>query len=154
MQEFAENFKKGQISILLKFVFLIASFFLFITYASAQNEYEELVYYGETSLGEMFNFGGNEIRFKEVIVDSRCPTNVTCIWTGEAKILVEIYKNEGLIKEEIISTRSQKFFSISKLFQGDFSLTILWLLPYPKASKKIKPSDYQLRFKITQKVKN
>jgi hypothetical protein len=38
--------------------------------------------------GEFFSFGRNSLHFKEVISDSRCPKDVTCIWAGEAKILV------------------------------------------------------------------
>ena len=148
------NFKKrNRINILLKPALLIAAFFLFIIPASAQEEVEEIEHYAKTYVGEAFNFGGKTIRFKEVVVDSRCPSDVTCIRAGEAKILIEIFRNGNLVGEEIISTQSQNF-SLAKFFQGNFSLDAVALLPYPKTSRKIKASDYQLQFKITETLKN
>lgn len=134
---------------LLKLALIITAFFLFAMPASAQEEIEEIEYYAKTYVGEAFNFEGKSIRFKEVVSDSRCPSDVTCVWAGEAKILIEIFKNEQLVGEEIISTRSQNF-SLSKFFQGDFSLHAIALSPYPKTSRKVKASDYHLQFKITE----
>jgi hypothetical protein len=156
MQVESHIIKKNPINrryIMLKFALFIAVFLLFIIPASAQEEVEEVEHYGETYVGEAFNFGGKTIRFKEVLVDSRCPSNVTCVWAGEAKILIEIFENGNLVGEEIISTRSQNF-SLAKFFQGDFSLNAIALSPYPKTSRKIKASDYQLEFKVTERVKN
>ncbi|MBZ9730405.1 hypothetical protein LB467_11985 [Salegentibacter sp. JZCK2] len=137
----------------IKSALLMAAFFLFIIPASAQEEIEDIEHYGKTYVGESFNFGGKTIRFKEVLVDSRCPSDVTCIRAGEAKILIEIFKNGNLVGEEIISTQSQNL-SLTKFFQGDFSLNAVALSPYPKTSRKIKASDYQLQFKVTETIKN
>ncbi|MBZ9630948.1 hypothetical protein LB465_09160 [Salegentibacter sp. LM13S] len=134
---------------LLKSVLLISVFFLFTISASAQEEVKVIEHTAKTYVGEAFNFDGKTIRFKKVVSDSRCPSDVTCVWAGEAKILIEIFKNGKPIGEEIISTRSQNF-SLSKFFQGDFSLHTIALSPYPKTSRKIKASDYQLQFKITE----
>ncbi|PKD21763.1 hypothetical protein APR41_01920 [Salegentibacter salinarum] len=134
---------------LLKSALIIATIFLFAMPASAQEEIEEIEHYVKAYLGEAFNFEGKTIRFKEVVSDSRCPRDVTCVWAGEAKILIEIFKNGKFIGEEIFSTRSQNF-SLSKFFQEDFSLHAIALSPYPKTSRKIKASDYQLQFKIIE----
>ncbi len=147
----SNRINKNYISV--KSALVIAAFFLFIIPASAQEEIEEIEHYAKTYVGESFNFGGKTIRFKEVIVDSRCPSNVTCIRAGEAKILIEIFKNGNLVGEEIISTNSQNI-SLAKFFQGDFSLNAVSLLPYPKTSRKIKPSDYRLQFKVTETMTN
>ncbi len=136
-----------------KLALLIAAFFLFAIPASAQEGIEEIEHYAQTYVGEAFNFSGKTIRFKEVVTDSRCPSDVTCVWAGEAKILIEIFKNGNLVGEEIISTRSQNF-SLSKFFKGDFSINAIELLPYPKTSRQIKALDYQLQFKVTEMVMN
>jgi hypothetical protein len=153
MQVELYSIKINRINIPVKSALLIAAFFLFLIPVSAQEDIEEIEYYAKAYVGESFNFAGKTIRFKEVIVDSRCPSNVTCIRAGEAKILIEIFKNENLVGEEIISTDSQNI-SLAKFFQGDFSLNAVSLLPYPKTSRKIKPSDYRLQFKVTETMTN
>jgi hypothetical protein len=54
-------------------------------------------------LGESILLESYTIKFVEVLEDSRCPKDVTCIWAGRAKILVEI-TSEGLetIQKEFI----------------------------------------------------
>ena len=37
--------------------------------------------------------GGIQIRFVELVDDSRCPTDTNCIWAGNAKIKVRVTKN-------------------------------------------------------------
>ncbi|WP_146128767.1 hypothetical protein [Salegentibacter salegens] len=137
----------------MKLTLLIAVFFLFVIPASAQEEIEEIEHYAQTYVGEAFHFDGKTIRFKEVLSDSRCPSDVTCVWAGEAKILIEIFKNEKLVGEEIISSLSQEL-SLAKFFQGNFSLNAIALTPYPKTSRKIKTSDYRLKFKVTEMLEN
>jgi len=41
-------------------------------------------------LGEQVKLGDVSIKFLQVLEDSRCPKDVTCIWAGQAIILVEI----------------------------------------------------------------
>lgn len=45
----------------------------------------------ELKTGEQAAIGNVTIKFKKVLSDSRCPRGVTCIWAGEAKVLVAIY---------------------------------------------------------------
>lgn len=138
----------------LKPALLILSLFLFAISVSAQDEAER--YFAETKLGESFNFNERTILFKEVLVDSRCPSDVTCVRAGEAKILVEIFKGEKSLGKEIISLganlNSFKT-SLAKFFEEQLDIEVLSLSPYPKTSRKIKASDYQLQFKITETVK-
>ena len=52
----------------------------------------------EFTLGQEFTLGGGQeavisgeicsLRFTEVLEDSRCPTEVECFWTGQARIAV------------------------------------------------------------------
>ena len=85
----------------LKPALVVLSLFLFAFSVSAQDEAE--TYFAETKVGESFNFNEKTIRFKEVLVDSRCPSDVTCVRAGEAKILVEIFKGEKSLGKEIIT---------------------------------------------------
>jgi len=135
----------------LKWSMLIVTIFLLTIPASAQEE--NIEYYGETYVGESFNFEKKTIRFKEVLVDSRCPSDVTCVRAGEAKIMVEIFTNGDYLGEETISVGASpnSFVTyLEKYFQQDYAMEILSLSPYPKISRKIKASDYQLQLKVTE----
>ena len=56
------------------------------------------------ALGETKQVGDIQIKFKEVLEDSRCPTGVQCMWQGRAKILVETSK-DGVMAENLKMAR-------------------------------------------------
>ena len=142
---------------LLKPALLVLSLFLFGFSVSAQDGAEIETYFAETKVGESFNFNERTIRFKEVLVDSRCPSDVTCVRAGEAKILVEIIKGEKSLGKEIITlganVNSFKT-NLAKFFGEEFDIEFLSLSPYPKTSRKIEASDYQLKLKVTKRLEN
>lgn len=141
---------------LLKPLFVL-SLFLFALSGSAQDESEIETYFSETQVGDSFDFNERTILFKEVLVDSRCPSDVTCVRAGEAKILVEIFEGEKSLGKEIITlganVNSFKT-SLAKFFEKEFDIEFLSLSPYPKTSRKIKASDYQLKLKVTERFEN
>ena len=49
---------------------------------------------------------GYYLQLKNVLDDSRCPKGVTCVWAGEAEIIVFVYENKKILEEKtiIIST--------------------------------------------------
>ena len=142
---------------LLKPALLVLSLFLFAISALAQEESEIEIYFAETKVGESFNFNERTIHFKQVLVDSRWPGDVTCVRAGEAKILVEIFKGEKSLGKEIITlganVNSFKT-SLAKFFEEELDIEFLSLSPYPKTSRKIKTSDYQLKLKVTERLEN
>ncbi|GHA45706.1 hypothetical protein GCM10007103_28500 [Salinimicrobium marinum] len=131
---------------------------LFFTGASlAQDSTDVTSYSSELMVGELMAFGERSLRFKELISDSRCPTDVSCVWAGEAKVLVELYENGKLCGEEIlvISGGGQASVVLEHLFSGAaYKLTGFNLQPYPETSVKIKPSDYTLSLNVTEKIKD
>ena len=44
----------------------------------------------KVSLGETVQFQKASVQFLKVLEDSRCPSDVTCVWEGQAKVLVEV----------------------------------------------------------------
>ncbi|WP_424492909.1 hypothetical protein [Salinimicrobium sp. GXAS 041] len=113
-------------------------------------------YASTLGLGELLQFGDRSIKFKNLIPDSRCPADVTCIWAGEAKILVEVFEEGKSCGEEIIiiSGGGNDSASLNRIFSGaDFSLVGLVLKPYPKTSRNLKPSDYTLTLEVKEEKK-
>ncbi len=114
----------------------------------------------ELDYGELFTFENKSIQFKKVISDSRCPKDVTCIWAGEAKVLIGIIENGKEIEERIISLTNGKDFTSLKngedftLSFSDsevvYSLNAFNLYPYPTSTHKIKESEYCLFIQLSK----
>lgn len=86
------------------------------------------------------------VRFEDVLEDSRCPINVTCIWEGRASCLVR-FTYEGVahpvvLSEPGLSENAQNVFD-------DYTV-ILHLKPYPGEVKSISKTDYRLQLTINK----
>jgi hypothetical protein len=88
-----------------------------------------------------------KLKFLEVISDSRCPKDVTCVWQGQASCLVEITYLESLYKVTLVQPGLTE-----EPFRIDFNdyLIEFNLTPYPQAGKEIKKGDYQLQLVVTR----
>lgn len=105
--------------------------------------------------GEMFSFEDKSIQFKKVISDSRCPKDVTCIWAGEAKVLIAVMENGKQVKEEIITLSAAKDFKFSfSDSKGLYNLNSIDLFPYPVSTHKIKDSEYCLEIELSKSKRN
>lgn len=98
--------------------------------------------------GQKLVFENKSVIFKAFISDSRCPKGVTCIWAGEAKILVELFENGKSIGEEVVVITPAA--TVKSLFndfleKSCFSLSVFALYPYPEINTKIAASDYRLK---------
>lgn len=129
----------------------------FSGFAQAQDSITVNRYSSALGIGEQLNFGNKTIKFKELLTDSRCPKEVTCIWAGEAKVLVEVFQKGKSRGEKIIVVagggNSSTF--LNELFpEGSFSLSGLALAPYPSAGNPTKPSDYKLTLEVRETIKH
>ena len=129
------------------------AFVMLLFFSSVINAQEPAVkiYSSVLQEGEFFSLEEVSIVFKEVISDSRCPKQVTCIWAGEAKVLLEIYKNGKFLEKRIISSEGGN--SIQQFSAGGilYNISGIQLLPYPEVhSQKIKP-EYTLRLSLSEK---
>ena len=101
------------------------------------------------SMGQTVSIQGEELklRFLEVIGDSRCPKDVTCVWQGQASCLVEITYSELLHKVTLIQPGLSE--EPSQIDFNDYLIKFN-LTPYPEAGKEIKKNDYRLRLVVTR----
>jgi hypothetical protein len=120
---------------------------------NAQENDSIVQFYAEINAGELFSFENKSIQFKKVISDSRCPKDVTCVWAGEAKVMLAILENGKLIEEKIVTLNDQNKIDFSFLGLEDiYSLKALDLIPYPVTSHKIKDSEYCLKIQLNKKA--
>ncbi len=100
-------------------------------------------------LGQPFQLRGGQavalvdenltVRFAAVLEDSRCPRNVTCVWSGRARLQVVLQK--GQEAESILEVNSLPG-QVPVQFQS-YQITLAALDPYPEeAGRTYKLSDY------------
>ena len=90
---------------------------------------------------------GLEIKFLEVIEDSRCPSGTNCQWPGRVSVKIEL-NNDGesyqmvLIQPGLSSDPSEEYYE-------DYRL-VYQINPYPQAGAQIKKDDYRLLLTISK----
>lgn len=129
---------------------LILVFIFFSAEVSAQDTTKVKIYNSVLEVGEMLNFGEGSIKFKEVVSDSRCPNGVTCIWAGEAVVLVELFQDGKFQKEKVLKVGGGQV-PLELLAEGvSYNLNGLILLPYPGVETKEESISYSLHVRISE----
>ena len=90
-----------------------------------------------------------KVKFLNVTADSRCPSDVTCIWQGEVKIVVNIIKNNQALSDFSLTSRAGDKDLATQVFDG-YSIQVVKVEPYPTSGKKISLSDYVATFVISK----
>lgn len=131
----------------MKQVFLIVLIVCNYAFAKAQHTQTQKVKAPTIGVklmyGHMVSFGDTQIKFKSVITDSRCPKGVRCVWAGEAKVLVEVYKNEKLdLERELTFTAINRDLAI--LDTESLQVKALRLQPYPITMTSKNIEEYYL----------
>lgn len=113
---------------------LLAILILFSTYAMGQNNSAETPKIGiKVPLGKTLEFKGVFIKFIEVMEDSRCPKDVTCIWAGRAIVKAEV-TIDGNKEEKILifgEVRPGEEKNTALYTSKEFTINGLTLNPYP-----------------------
>ena len=84
------------------------------------------------------NGNGARITFKQVKEDSRCPTDVTCVWAGDARIELTISRNGSSDDTKILSLSAAN----SEARSGDIQIRFVGLTPVPRQADANKPRAY------------
>lgn len=88
-----------------------------------------------------------EIRFKEVLEESRCPRGVTCFWAGRVSCMVEII-HTGSPSHMVLTEPGLTDEYTEERYEGygiSFHVT-----PYPEADKEITEGTYRLHLIISK----
>jgi hypothetical protein len=96
--------------------------------------------------GDEVAVNGSVIRvaFGDVLSDSRCPVDVTCVWEGNAKVQLGIRAGMGPTYPLLVNTTLEPR---SAAWQG-IRLTLLELNPAPRSGGRIEPEEYSVRLKL------
>lgn len=93
---------------------------------------------------------GFDLKLKSVTADSRCPEDVTCVWAGEAQVVISVYKNQKLVEDYalVISSKTEKenetWFS-QYLTEKQKRIKRISLLPIPRSGVTIPQKKYTIK---------
>ena len=90
-----------------------------------------------------------KITFLNVTADSRCPSDVTCIWQGQAGIELDVQKGEV---ESIVSLSIGGDSSPEESIFNSYLIQLVDLSPYPVSTKNIQSDEYTVTINITKYV--
>jgi hypothetical protein len=94
----------------------------------------------ELPFGKTAALNGNATRitFKQVKEDSRCPTDVTCVWAGDARIELTISRNGSSDDTKTLSLSPAN----SEARSGDLQIRFVGLRPVPRQADGNGPRAY------------
>ena len=97
-------------------------------------------------MNEVYHSTNNSLEFSITeISDSRCPSDVECIWAGKADVRINVESPvEGIVVLSTIETNTDQ--KIDTL--GNYSFQLIGVYPYPISTRIIKLEDYIVTLKI------
>jgi len=75
------------------------------------------------------------------IDDSRCPSDVTCVWEGEVKILLNVVKDGQDLGNFTLTSRAGNK-DLATQTVDKYSIQVMQVDPYPVSTRNISSSDY------------
>lgn len=96
--------------------------------------------------GEQVIVPGTILRlgFTQVVGDSRCPTDVVCIWEGEAILELALGLGMGPSYPDTVSTHADR--NVTRVF--GYRITLLDVQPVSVSTQQIPPGDYTAHFRV------
>ena len=89
------------------------------------------------SADNYLNFSVTEIN------DSRCPSDVVCVWQGKADVKIEV-------KNPVRGSISLNTYDNLIDTVGNYSIELIDVSPYPVSTKVIKLEEYKVTLKIVE----
>jgi hypothetical protein len=89
-----------------------------------------------------------QVKFTGVPQDSRCPSNVNCVWAGNAEVSLEWTLDKCTTPITLNTHDTSRAGDESKV--AGFRIKLIKLEPYPHSEKKISPSDYTATLLVTK----
>ncbi|MDT5061815.1 MAG: hypothetical protein QOH63_2274 [Acidobacteriota bacterium] len=101
----------------------------------------------EIKVGERVSVEGLKISFGAVAEDSRCPVDVKCVWTGNAKIILTLSKRGRRPARLNLNTGLEPK---HQLYDG-YDVKLVGISPSRKKDEKINRGDYVATLVVSRK---
>lgn len=86
------------------------------------------------------------VNLDSVVNDSRCPSDVECVWEGNAQVRFVFSSNSKNVSFDLNTIPS---FRTDSLIEG-YRIKLIELTPYPRSTDPINRADYKAILKITR----
>jgi hypothetical protein len=83
------------------------------------------------------------VKFLRVEGDSRCPANALCITGGDALVKIEVASSNKKTAYDLHTG------DMKPVTDGDFTIALVQLQPYPFGGKATEPGDYRATLRVT-----
>ncbi|MBX3059774.1 MAG: hypothetical protein KF770_25260 [Anaerolineae bacterium] len=114
--------------------------------AASLNEPFALAGGAETAVGD----DGLVLHFESVLEDSRCPTQVNCFWSGQARILI-VASQAGQEPVSLeFNTNPAPDQTVDLLPAYDYTVQLIQLDPYPQYTDPIPFTDYRAQLVVNR----
>lgn len=126
---------------------LMSVFSILTTQAQTPFSKDSLSVSSFISFQEQVDFENYQVKFKNVVSDSRCPKDVMCIRAGEAKVLLSIFKNGSYIQDKEVTIDASGYVMEENnlaFTTEDFKIFGMSLKPYPKTTDGIEETNYEI----------
>lgn len=87
------------------------------------------------------------IAFRRVSGDSRCPSDVQCVWSGDATVHLDITIARMAWTPRDLHTHVDPRATVFR----DYHIEVSDLLPYPVSTRSITPGEYVVTLEVTRK---
>lgn len=93
-----------------------------------------------------YHSSDNSLKFRITrINDSRCPSDVVCIWAGKADVKIDV--ESPVTGSFVLSTLNNLIYNTIDTL-GNYSFELIDVSPYPISTETIKLEDYKVTLKI------
>ena len=82
------------------------------------------------------------LKFASVENDSRCPKDVTCVWAGNAEVLIEVSTTGARGKRTLRLNTNASRQSAGEGRYRRYTVKLVGLSPYPRSGHKIEAGEY------------
>jgi nitrogen fixation protein len=107
----------------------------------------------EFDLNEPFTLSGGQVglipsenlqlRFTDIPEDSRCPTQVECFWTGQARIAISVQPGGADPTTVEFNTNPAPSQTVKTVQVGRYGIELQTLDPYPQTPDPVAFEDYR-----------
>lgn len=101
--------------------------------------------FGQTILIDTVNI---KVKFLKVTEDSRCPSDVVCIWAGQVSVLLNVNNNRNDVGDIKLTLGQNKDEAVKDI--GGYFLKLIDVKPYPISTQKIEQSDYVITLVVSK----
>mgnify|MGYP001081213227 CR=1 FL=1 len=99
------------------------------------------------AIGQAATLDGLTVRFVEVPTDSRCPTDVVCVWAGNAKVVLNTVVG-GVERALALNTNAGSATGPGAVEVDGFRITLLGLDPAPRSEEPIPAGAYRATLEL------